>query len=255
MVVGGDSGDLGVGHCDLRVVGRQLEVLLVLFRAVVAAREREDQRIAALESVRAGSNAACYRRPPSAQSCRGARRTMSPSGRATQLARTPRQSGQINDEIAGQSIRPRPGPISNVCQHATKFVASRSRTDQDRTFPVDQLPIGRAGRTSPYPRCAAGLSVAPSQEDADDHFEHLSLERQARQRLECLNPPVPSHQPPTQSNWDLLDGTATTPSFPSGAGDLAVFDLGGAITVTAKTEDGSSGIGSAEEPRRREGRG
>ena len=49
MVVGGDSGDLGVGHRDLRVAGRQLEVLLVLFRAVVAARQGEDQRIAALK--------------------------------------------------------------------------------------------------------------------------------------------------------------------------------------------------------------
>src|SRR5271166_5585743 len=49
MVVGGDSGDLGVGHRDLRVVGRQLEVLLVLFGAVVAARQGEDQRIAALK--------------------------------------------------------------------------------------------------------------------------------------------------------------------------------------------------------------
>src|SRR5580704_1256376 len=48
MVVGGDRGDLGVGHRDLRVVGRHLEVLLVLFGAVVAARQREDQRIAAL---------------------------------------------------------------------------------------------------------------------------------------------------------------------------------------------------------------
>src|SRR6266567_6646434 len=49
MVVGSDSGDLGVGHRDLRVVGCQLEVLLVLFRAVVAARQGEDQRITALK--------------------------------------------------------------------------------------------------------------------------------------------------------------------------------------------------------------
>jgi hypothetical protein len=41
MIVGGDRGDrgdLGVGHRDLRVVSRQLEMLLVLFGAVVAAR-------------------------------------------------------------------------------------------------------------------------------------------------------------------------------------------------------------------------
>src|ERR1700722_16392221 len=49
MVVGGDSGDLGVGHRDLRVVGRQFEVLLVLFGAVIAAGQGEDHRIAALK--------------------------------------------------------------------------------------------------------------------------------------------------------------------------------------------------------------
>src|SRR5215468_5254396 len=49
VVVGGDGGDLGVGHGDLRVVGGQLEVLLVLFRAVVAAGEDEDQGVVALE--------------------------------------------------------------------------------------------------------------------------------------------------------------------------------------------------------------
>src|ERR1700722_2037590 len=49
MVVGGDRDDLGVGHRDLRVVGRQLQVLLMLFGAVVAARQGEDQRIAALQ--------------------------------------------------------------------------------------------------------------------------------------------------------------------------------------------------------------
>ena len=49
VLVGGDGGHLGVGHRDLRLERRQLEVLLVLLRAVVAAGEREDQRIAALE--------------------------------------------------------------------------------------------------------------------------------------------------------------------------------------------------------------
>ena len=49
MVVGGNGDDLGVGDVDLGVVGGQLEVLLVLLRAVVAAREREYQRVAALE--------------------------------------------------------------------------------------------------------------------------------------------------------------------------------------------------------------
>src|SRR3954449_5294137 len=49
MGVGGDRGDLRVGHGNLGIEGGELEVLLVLLRAVVAAREREDQRIVALE--------------------------------------------------------------------------------------------------------------------------------------------------------------------------------------------------------------
>ena len=53
MIVGGDGGHLGVGHRDLRIVSRQLEVLLVLFRAVVATSQGEDQRIAALKLARA----------------------------------------------------------------------------------------------------------------------------------------------------------------------------------------------------------
>ena len=44
VVVGRDRGDLRVGHGDLRIERGELEVLLVLLRAVVAAREREDQR-------------------------------------------------------------------------------------------------------------------------------------------------------------------------------------------------------------------
>ena len=49
VVVGRDRGDLGVGHGDLRIERGELQVLLVLLRAVVAAREREDQRIVALQ--------------------------------------------------------------------------------------------------------------------------------------------------------------------------------------------------------------
>ena len=49
VLVGRDRDDLGVGHGDLRVERGELEVLLVLLRAVVAAREREDQRVVALE--------------------------------------------------------------------------------------------------------------------------------------------------------------------------------------------------------------
>ena len=40
---------LRVGHRDLGVVGGELEVLLVLLGAVVAAREREDQGVVALD--------------------------------------------------------------------------------------------------------------------------------------------------------------------------------------------------------------
>src|SRR5215211_2680375 len=47
MVVGCDRGDLGVGDGDLRIVRGELEVLLVLLGAVVAARERQDERVVA----------------------------------------------------------------------------------------------------------------------------------------------------------------------------------------------------------------
>ena len=49
VVVGRDRGDLGVRHGDLRVERGELQMLLVLLRAVVAAREREDQRVVALQ--------------------------------------------------------------------------------------------------------------------------------------------------------------------------------------------------------------
>ena len=47
VVVGRDRSDLGIGDPDLRV--ERGELLLVLFRAVVAAREREDQWVVALQ--------------------------------------------------------------------------------------------------------------------------------------------------------------------------------------------------------------
>jgi hypothetical protein len=49
VVVGGDRGDLGVRHGDFGVERGQLQMLLVLLRAVVAARERQDQRVVALQ--------------------------------------------------------------------------------------------------------------------------------------------------------------------------------------------------------------
>jgi hypothetical protein len=48
MPVGRDRGDLGLGDDDLRIGRGELEVLLVLLRAVVAARESEDEWILAL---------------------------------------------------------------------------------------------------------------------------------------------------------------------------------------------------------------
>jgi hypothetical protein len=48
VVVSGDGGDLDVADRDLRIEPSELEVLLVLLRAVVPAREGEDQRILAL---------------------------------------------------------------------------------------------------------------------------------------------------------------------------------------------------------------
>src|SRR5690348_1282003 len=48
VVVGGDRCDLGVGYRDLRIERGKFQMLLVLFRAIVAAREREDQRVLAL---------------------------------------------------------------------------------------------------------------------------------------------------------------------------------------------------------------
>jgi len=49
VIVGGDRSDLGVLHRDLRVERGQLQGLLVLFRAIVAARKRENKRISALQ--------------------------------------------------------------------------------------------------------------------------------------------------------------------------------------------------------------
>jgi hypothetical protein len=48
VIVGGDRGDLSVRHRDLRVERGEFQMLLVLLWAIVAAREREDQRIVAL---------------------------------------------------------------------------------------------------------------------------------------------------------------------------------------------------------------
>src|ERR1700758_2228248 len=49
VIVGGDRGDLSVSHRDLGIKRGEFQMLLVFLRAVVAAREREDQRIVALK--------------------------------------------------------------------------------------------------------------------------------------------------------------------------------------------------------------
>jgi hypothetical protein len=48
-IVGRDCHDLGVGDRDLRVRGRQLEVLQVVLRAEVTSGEHEDQRVVPLQ--------------------------------------------------------------------------------------------------------------------------------------------------------------------------------------------------------------
>jgi len=49
VVVGGDRGNLGVRHSDLRIKRGKFQMLLVFLRAVMAARKRQDQGIVALE--------------------------------------------------------------------------------------------------------------------------------------------------------------------------------------------------------------
>ena len=49
MVVGRDRADLGVRDGDLRIVRRELKVLLVLLRAVAAPCQGEDQRVVTLQ--------------------------------------------------------------------------------------------------------------------------------------------------------------------------------------------------------------
>ena len=51
MFVGRDRDHLRVGHRELRIGGGELEVLLVLLRAVVAASEREDHRVVPCSSL------------------------------------------------------------------------------------------------------------------------------------------------------------------------------------------------------------
>jgi hypothetical protein len=49
VIVGGDRGDLGVRHRDLRVKRCEFRMLLVVLWAKVAARKRKDERIIALQ--------------------------------------------------------------------------------------------------------------------------------------------------------------------------------------------------------------
>ncbi len=49
QAVSGDGDDLGVGDGDLGVEARQVEVLLVVLRAEVPARQHQDERVVALQ--------------------------------------------------------------------------------------------------------------------------------------------------------------------------------------------------------------
>jgi hypothetical protein len=48
VIVGGDRDHLSVSHRDLRVKRGDFQMLLVFFWAIVAARQRENERIIAL---------------------------------------------------------------------------------------------------------------------------------------------------------------------------------------------------------------
>jgi hypothetical protein len=48
VIVGSDCGDLRIRNRDPRVERGEFQMLLVLLRAIVAARERKDERIVAL---------------------------------------------------------------------------------------------------------------------------------------------------------------------------------------------------------------
>ena len=65
MVVGGDGDDLRVADGDLRIVRCELQVLLVLLRAVVAPRQGEDQRVVALELAQRAHGAGVIRQSSS----------------------------------------------------------------------------------------------------------------------------------------------------------------------------------------------
>ena len=55
------------------------------------------------------------------------------------------------------------------------------------------------------------------------------------------NADIPNPPGPNLTNWDNISDVSAPPSFPTGSGDLAVVDLGGAIDIT------TSGVSGAEE--------
>jgi hypothetical protein len=61
VVVRGDRGDAGIRHGDLGIRGGELEVLLVLLGAVEAAREREDERVVAVQLAQSAGDAGVVR--------------------------------------------------------------------------------------------------------------------------------------------------------------------------------------------------
>src|ERR1700689_3864560 len=97
MIVGGDRGDLRVRHRNPRVERGELQMLLVLLWAIVAARQREDQWIVALQ--------------------------------LAELARGARVIGQfvVGENASGNDIRTHVGFLSFLSELLLKIFSQRSK--------------------------------------------------------------------------------------------------------------------------------
>ena len=105
VLVGRDRDDLRVGDGDLRTGRRQLEMLLVLLRAVVAAREGEDHRVAALELAEAADGLGVVR---AARSRGGSRQARCRAAWSPPL-RLRRSSASGDELLAAVDVERRPG--------------------------------------------------------------------------------------------------------------------------------------------------
>ena len=110
VLVGRDGGDPGVGHRDLRVEGGELEMLLVLLRAVVAAGEGEDQRVVALDLAEPAGDVLCGRGARSRGTwrrgrCRSAWRSLSVGGGARARSAAGRAAGRRRCRTSRRSAR------------------------------------------------------------------------------------------------------------------------------------------------------